>query len=193
MSIGLSTKQQAGIVPAGTWQLDPAHSAVEFQVKHLMIATVKGRFTAFQGALEAAADGTLKAYGTVQVASIDTHEPQRDEHLRSPDFFDAAAYPEITFSSLELEPLGRSEFRIVGDLTIKGVTKAVELTATLQGAGRDPWGNERIGFEARGEIDRKDFGLTWNQVLETGGVLVGEKVKILVDVSAVKAAESAAA
>ena len=192
MSI-FSKEQQATILPVGTWTVDPAHSAVEFQAKHLMIATVKGRFTAFEGTLEAGEDGVLRAYGTVQTASIDTHEPQRDEHLRSPDFFDAAAYPQITFRSLTIWPLGGPTFRIVGELTIKGITKTVELEATVQGAGRDPWGNERVALEARGEIDRKDFGLTWNQVLETGGVLVGDKVKILVDVSAVQAAEAQAA
>lgn len=192
MSTSIGIEQTGAIVPEGTWQVDPAHSSVEFHVKHMMIATVKGRFTAFEGTLEAGEKGA-QASGTVQVASIDTHEPKRDEHLRSPDFFDVAAYPEIRFQSSRIEPGQGESFRIVGDLTIKGINRAVELAATVQGAGRDPWGNERIALEARGEIDRKDFGLTWNQVLESGGFLVGDKVKILVDVSAVKAAAQAAA
>jgi polyisoprenoid-binding protein YceI len=175
----------------GIWQVDPAHSAVEFQVKHMMIATVKGRFAAFQGTLEVDETGP-KVRGTIDVASIDTHEAHRDEHLRSPDFFDAATYPEIRFESTMMERVNKRVFTIVGNLTIRGVTRPIELEAAVQGSAHDSSGAERIAFEARGELDRTDFGLNWNQVLETGGVVVGAKVKILVNVAAVKAAAAVA-
>ncbi|MCC6222529.1 MAG: YceI family protein [Thermoleophilia bacterium] len=173
-------------MPTGVWHVDPAHSTVEFQVKHMMIATVKGRFTGFEGSLHMD-EGGPKLAGTIEVATLDTHETGRDEHLRSPDFFDAAEYPEIRFRSTLIEPASAERFRVVGDLTIKDVTRPVELEATLSGPGRDPWGNERVALEVRGGIDRKDFGLTWNQALETGGVLVGDRVKLLVDIEAIKA------
>ncbi len=187
MPIG-TTPEQAARLPIGTWSVDPAHSSVEFAVKHMAIATVKGRFTEFEGALEAGEDGSASASGVVRVASINTHEPQRDDHLRSSDFFDAESHPEIRFASKRIEPRGDGSFVVVGDLTIKGVTREVELPGTVEGTGRDPWGNERVALELRGEIDRKDFGLTWNQELETGGVLVGEKVKLALDLAAVKTA-----
>ncbi len=171
----------------GTWTIDPAHSSVEFQVKHMGIATVKGFFSEFEGSLEVADDDTISAGGAVKAASINTRAAQRDEHLRSPDFFDVENHPELGFHSKAVEQLDEEAYRIVGDLTIRGVTHEIELHAVTHGVERDPWGKTRIGLEVAGEINREDFGLTWNQVLESGGVLVGKKVKILLDLSAVKA------
>lgn len=186
----LDTEQGVVRVPTGTWKVDPAHSAVEFQVRHMMIATVRGRFAEFEGTIEARPDiADSRAYGSVRVSSIDTNQPDRDAHLRSPDFFDAERFPEIRFESTQIEPLGGARFRVRGDLTMRDVTREVELEATVHGADRDPWGNDRVGVSWRGTIDRTDFGLRWQQVLETGGFLVGDEVKVIVDISAVKAPE----
>ena len=174
--------------PRGTWHVDPTHSSVAFEVKHMMIATVHGRFKEFEGTIEAAEDiNNSRVYAKVKAASIDTNDETRDAHLRSADFLDVEKYPEITFESTHIEPLGGPEFRMTGDLTIKGVTRPVELDATVEGAELDPWGNERVGIRVRGQIDRKDFGVTWQKLLESGRFLVGDEVKLLVDVSAVKA------
>jgi polyisoprenoid-binding protein YceI len=194
MSTQLRADQDAVFVPAGTWSVDAAHSSVEFSVKHMMIATVKGRFTEFDGTLEVGEDvASAKVFGVIKVSSIDTHEPQRDAHLGSADFFDAERYPEIRFESNRVEYVGDTTFRVSGELTIKGSTHEVELDAIVVGTGRDPWGNERVALEIRGGIDRRDFGLRWNQALEAGGVLVGDKAKLAVDVSAVRAASARAA
>ena len=174
-------------LPAGTWSIDPAHSSVEFQVKHMGIATVKGFFSEFEGLLEVAEDGTITAGGTVEAASVNTRAAQRDAHLRSADFLDADNHPQLRFRSNSVQPLDEDSNRIVGELTIRGVTREVELHAVAQGVEQDPWGNTRVGLEVTGEIDREEFGLTWNQALESGGVLVGKKVKLLLDLSAVKA------
>ncbi|MEO7987184.1 MAG: YceI family protein [Gemmatimonadales bacterium] len=185
-------------VPAGSssWQLDPAHSHLEFAVRHLMISTVKGRFGDVHGAvwMDESDPSAVLVDMTIQVASIDTRQEQRDAHLRSPDFFDAARFPTITFRSRKVEgnPLD-SEFRLVGDLTIRDITREVVLDVSAQGRVTDPWGAERAGFSAHGKIDRTDFGLTWNQALETGGVVVGNEVKISVEVELVRQAEQAAA
>lgn len=176
------------IVQPGTWNIDPSHSTIGFSVKHMMIATVCGRFAEFSGAITAGVDGAIAVTGLVQAASIDTNEAQRDEHLRSADFFDTANHPEIRFASTRVTGSG-DELAIVGNLTIKGITHEVVLRAEVNGAGVDPWGNQRVALEAKGEINRKDFGLTWNQVLEAGGVLVGEKIKITLDLSTVRAAD----
>ena len=187
MATELRTEQGKAFVPSGTWKVDPAHSSVEFSVKHLMIATVKGRFTDFDGTIEVGeTPATAKAHAVIKAASIDTHEENRDQHLRSPDFFDVEKFPEITFDSKRIEQLDDASFRVVGDLTIKGVTREVELDGTVEGAERDPWGNDRVALELRGEIDRNDFELRWNQNLERGGVLVGDRVRLAIDVSAVK-------
>ena len=178
------------ITPAlaeGTWNVDPSHSSVEFQVKHMGIATVKGFFSDFEGSLEVADDGTVSASGSVAAASINTRAAQRDEHLRSPEFLDVENHPELRFQSNSIEQLDEDSYRIVGQLTIRGVTREVEFHAVIQGADKDPWGNTRVGLEVAGEIDREEFGLAWNQALESGGVLVGKKVKLLLDLSAVKA------
>jgi polyisoprenoid-binding protein YceI len=156
----------------------------------MMIATVRGRFREFDGTLEAAEDdpSNSRARGSAKTASIDTGNEERDAHLRSPEFFDAERYPDITFESTRIEHVEGGIYRVTGDLTIKDVTREVEMTATVDGAGEDPWGNERVGVSVRGTIDRTEFGLTWQQKLASGGLLVGEKVQVLLDVSAVRAA-----
>ena len=183
----MSTDTVTPVLTAGTWNVDPSHSSVEFQVKHMGLATVKGFFGEFAGSVEVAEDGTVTATGSVEAASLNTRSAQRDEHLRSADFFDVENHPQLTFQSKAIEQLDEESYRITGDLTIRGTTKEIELHATTTGTDIDPWGNTRIGLEAATQIDRTEFGLTWNQALESGGVLVGKKVKILLDVSAVKA------
>jgi polyisoprenoid-binding protein YceI len=173
----------------GTWAVDPAHSSVEFSVKHLGIATVKGVFREFDGTLVIGEDiASATAAGTVKVASVDTNEAQRDEHLRSPDFFDAATHPELTFASTAIRPLDDEVFEIDGEITLHGVTKPITLTAEVQGFEQDPWGNERIGLEVTGELKRGEFGMTFNQALGSGNMLVSDKVKLSLDLSAVKQA-----
>ncbi|MBI2684422.1 MAG: YceI family protein [Actinobacteria bacterium] len=183
----MSTATAHTIVPTGTWNIDPSHSTIGFSVKHMVIATVRGRFEQFAGSVQADDDGSIAIDGTIQTASVNTNEPQRDEHLRSADFFDAGNSPEIVFASTGTTGRG-PEFAITGDITIRGVTRPIELAAEVLGEGTDPWGNPRVALEAKGELNRKDFGLNWNQVLETGGLLVSEKVKISLDLSLVRAA-----
>ncbi len=176
-------------IPTGTWNVDPAHSKIGFAVKHMGIATVRGDFTEFEGTLEIGEDlSTAKAYGTVKAASVDTNEPQRDEHLRSPDFFDVAQFPELRFESTEIEALDEDEFRITGQLTIHGVTDEIVLHAEIQGTDTDPWGNERVGLEVTGQLSRADYGMKFNQALGSGNMLVADKVKLALDISAVKQA-----
>ena len=171
-----------------TWQLDASHSSIGFSVKHLMIATVKGSFgkyeAAFSGDEKDLARATVSA--AIDVASIDTSNDQRDGHLRSPDFFDAEKHPNITFAGKRIEGNPFGEFKLIGDLTIRGVTREVALDATFEGRAKDPWGNSRLGYTAKGKINRTDFGLNWNQALEAGGVLVSEEVKISVEASFVR-------
>ena len=176
-----------------TWTIDAAHTAVEFSAKHMMITTVKGRIADVRGAL--ALDDASPDRSTVEVeldaASIDTRSEQRDAHLRSADFLNVEQFPTITFRSRRVEGAGAREgtgFRVVGDLTIRGVTREVTLDATYEGRGRDPWGGERVSFSAATKIDRREFGLTWNAALETGGVLVSNEIKIHIEVQAVRAA-----
>jgi polyisoprenoid-binding protein YceI len=174
-------------VPAGTWKVDPVHSSVEFQVKHLGIATVKGQFKEFEGTLEVGPDGAV-AYGTVKTTSVDTREPQRDDHLRSADFFEVDKYPEISFRSTAIRATGEDEFEIESDLSIHGVTRPVTLKATLEGyEPQDHQGNTRVGISASAQINRSDFEMRFNAALGSGNMVVSDKVKILVDVSAVKA------
>jgi polyisoprenoid-binding protein YceI len=171
-----------------TWSIDPTHSSVEFAVRHLMISTVKGRFNAVEGTivLDEANPAASTAEITVQAASIDTREPQRDAHLRSADFFDVEKYPTLTFRSTGVNDVTADGFTLAGDLTIHGVTRPVTLEVVNEGRGKDPWGGERAGFAATTRIKRSDFGLTWNQLLETGGIAVGDEVKISLDVELVK-------
>ncbi len=185
MSATQSAAQTA--LPTGTWSVDPIHSSVEFQVKHLGIATVKGQFREFEGTLEVGPDGA-SASGSVQVASVDTREPQRDAHLRSADFFDAETHPQITFRSTSIRPVDEDAFEIEGDLTIHGVTRTLTLQATLEGTETDPQGNPRVGLSASAQINRSDYDMKFNMALGSGNVVVGDKVKLLLEISAVKAA-----
>jgi polyisoprenoid-binding protein YceI len=184
----LQTESGIVRVPAGTWEVDPSHSSVAFEVKHMMIATVRGHFSEFDGRLIAAEDdpANSKAYGTVKTASIDTGNADRDAHLRGPDFFDSERYPEMRFETTRIQHAGGGLYKVTGDLTIKETTREVTVDVTVEGAATDPWGNERVGLAIRGTIDRTEFGLTWQQKLAAGGMLVGEQVKIVIDVSAVR-------
>jgi polyisoprenoid-binding protein YceI len=176
------------------WQIDPAHTDTGFAVRHMMISTVKGRFADVSGTItldEADLSGSSVEV-EIGVASIDTRQEERDAHLRSADFFDAENHPKITFRSRRVEATGGGDFRVIGDLTIRGVTREVVLEATDEGRATDPWGNEKAGFSARTAIDRQDFGLTWNAALETGGILVGNEIKISLEVQAAKAEPAAA-
>ena len=177
----------ADAIQAGTYNVDPSHSNVGFAVRHMGIATVRGQFKSFAGTVEAA-DDQLTLSGSVEVASIDTGDENRDGHLQAPDFFDAAQFPQITFSSTSTEPTGDGQIKLTGDITIKGTTKPIELVGEIAENGQDPWGNSRIGFEVEGKIDRREFGLEWNQTLPNGNLLVANDVKLIVSVSAVKAA-----
>jgi polyisoprenoid-binding protein YceI len=174
-------------IPTGTWTVDPVHSRVEFAVKHMGIATVRGNFTAFEGKLEIGAGGA-HASGTVETASINTGEPDRDAHLRSPDFFDAESYSRITFVSKRITPLDGEEFRITGDLTMHGVTREITLHADVLGTDIDPYGNERVGLEVTGQLNRGDWDMKFNQALGSGNMLVSDKVKLALDISAIKQA-----
>ena len=169
------------------WTIDPAHTEVGFGVRHLMISTVKGRFADVKGVVEFADGAEPKLDVTIGVASLDTREDKRDAHLRSQDFFDADKYPEIRFVSTKTVRTDGG-WTITGNLTMHGVTKPVTLAATEEGTGRDPWGNERMGFSAHGKLDRREFGLTWNAALETGGVLVGDDIKLNIEAELVKQA-----
>jgi len=176
----------ASVIPVGQWSVDASRSNVTFAVRHMVLATVSGSFREFTGMLEIGS-GAPRATGAVKTPSIDTNEPVRDEHLRrSPDFFDVERYPEITFNSTQIDHLGGARLRIVGDLTMRGVTREIALDAQLDTANREADGDRRIELKLRGEVNRKDFGLTWNQALETGGALLGNRVKIALDISAVK-------
>jgi polyisoprenoid-binding protein YceI len=173
---------------AQTWEIDPVHSSVQFTVRHMVISKVHGRFARFSGAI--ALDGDDRSRARVQVdidtASIDTNEQQRDAHLKSGDFLDVEKYPTMTFVSERIENVDDERFRIVGKLTLHGVTRDVTLDAEDGGRARDPWGGERVGYTARTSLNRKDFGLAWNQVLETGGLLVGERIDIVLEIQAVR-------
>ena len=171
----------------GTWAIDPAHATVEFAVKHLMVSTVKGRFRGVTGAVQVhESDFTLSSVtAAADVASIDTGVEQRDEHLRSDDFFNAEKFPQITFRSTKIEPNG-DDWRLTGDLTIRDVTRPVTFDVEFEGRVIDPWGNDRAGFAATAKINRKDFGVNWNGVIEAGGVVVSDAVKITLNVEFVK-------
>jgi polyisoprenoid-binding protein YceI len=184
----ISTETQT-LIPSGTWNVDPGHSTVGFSVKHLGIATVRGQFEQFEGTLEIGEDlSAARAYGTIQTASVNTNEAARDEHLRSTDFFGAEANPELRFESKAIRPLDEDTFEIEGDLSMNGVTNPVTLTAVVEGTETDPWGNDRVGLEVTGRINRGDWNMTFNQALGSGNLLVGEKVTLSLDISAVKQA-----
>lgn len=175
-------------LPVGTWSVDPSHSSAGFSVKHMGIATVRGRFGAFEGQLRVDEDGGVSGFGAADVATIDTGDEKRDGHLRSADFFSADEHPRVSYEVTAVEPVDEETFKVIGDLTIRGITAPVELTAVVEGTDVDPWGNERVAITASGSLRRSDYGLTWNQALGSGNVLVGEKVNLAIDISAVKAA-----
>ena len=172
-----------------TWNIDASHSQVEFAVKHMMIATVRGRFADVKGTVvtDDSDPAAAEVDVVIDVNSIDTREARRDAHLKSADFFDAETFPRITFKSTRVSGAGGDQFKLVGDLTIHGVTREVTLDVTSEGRAKDPWGGERAGYSAVARVNRKDFGLTWNQALETGGFIVGDEIKISLDLELVKA------
>jgi polyisoprenoid-binding protein YceI len=172
------------------WEIDTVHSGVAFTVRHMVIAKVHGQFTKWTGTLDL--DTTNLSLSKVEVkieaASIDTRDAQRDGHLRSADFLDAEKYPHIEFRSTRIEEVGGKKYKVHGDLTVRGVKREVVLDTVFGGQAKDPWGNQRVGFEATTKIDRKDFGLQWNTALEAGGFLVGDAVDVSLEVEAKKAA-----
>jgi polyisoprenoid-binding protein YceI len=174
----------------GTYTLDVAHTRLGFVARHAMVTKVRGAFNEFEGTavLDGANPENASVSIAIKVASIDTRNEQRDGHLRTNDFLDAENYPEITFVSTAIRQLGGDEFEVTGDLTIKGVTKSVTFPLEFQGAAKDPFGNDRIGFEGSVVINRKDWGITWNAALETGGVLVSDKITLEFEISAIKTA-----
>jgi polyisoprenoid-binding protein YceI len=172
-----------------TWNIDATHSTIGFSIRHMVFSKVRGRFLKYTGAIRLD-DDLAKSWVevTIDAASIDTGTAQRDTHLRSADFFDAERFSELRFRSTRVDDLGGDRLRVTGDLTIRDVSREVVLDVEPAGRGVDPWGNERIGFVAKTSLDRKDFGLKWNQVLEAGGVLVGDRVDLELDIQAVNTA-----
>jgi polyisoprenoid-binding protein YceI len=175
---------------SGSYAIDAAHSRIGFVARHAMVTKVRGSFTAFEGSatLDFADPTKSSADIVIEVASIDTRQAQRDAHLRTNEFFDAATYPQITFRATRVEQVDGDDYRLTGDLTIKGVTKPVTVDVEYSGAAKDPYGNVRLGFEGRTTINRSDFGVTFNAALETGGVLVSEKIQLEFEISAVQIA-----
>ena len=169
-----------------TYAIDATHSSVEFVVRHMMITKVRGRFGAVSGSIALAPGSSVPTAieAVIDASSVDTREAQRDGHLRSADFFDVERFPQLTYKSTRIEGDGES-FRVYGDLTLHGVTREVVLDGEFEGRGSDPWGGQRVSFSAQTKINRKDFGLSWNQALETGGMLVSEEVRIELNVQAV--------
>lgn len=171
-----------------TWNIDPAHSEVQFKVKHLVISTVSGQFTSFSGGLEAEGDdfSNARAVFEAEIKSISTNNNDRDNHLKSADFFDAENHPKLTFVSTGFSKTGDDTYEVTGDLTIRGNTKPIVLKAEYGGTMVDPYGNTKAGFEVTGKLNRKDFGLEWNGVTETGGIVVGDEVKLLLNLQFAK-------
>lgn len=170
-----------------SWKIDPTHTHVGFSVKHMMVSTVRGQFKAYTGTLELDLEDLTRSVvaGEIEVASIDTANTDRDNHLRSADFFDVENHPVMAFKSTRIEREGDDEYKVYGELTLRGVTREIVLDAEYAGLSKDPWGGTRTGISLRGSLNRKDFGLTWNAALETGGILVGEKIKLELDIQAV--------
>lgn len=171
------------------WAVDPAHSSVDFSIRHMMIANVKGSFHTFDAAIDAdPADLTTATISfTVELASVDTRNTDRDNHLRSADFFNVEVNPTLTFTATSIEATDEGEYAVTGELSLNGTTKQETFNVVFEGEGKDPWGNQKVGFSAEGKIKRSDYGLTWNAALETGGVLVGDQVKISLEIQATKA------
>lgn len=177
------------LIPTGTWAVDTAHSKVGFSVKHMGVATVRGEFRDFEGTLELGDNlASARAYGTVKSASVDTNQGQRDDHLRSPDFFDAEGHPDLTFESTRIEAIDEDTIRIVGNLELHGETREIELEAELGGAEVGPEGEDRIGLEVTGQLKRSDYGMKFNAALGSGNAVVSDKVKLALDIAAVKQA-----
>jgi len=173
-------------LPAGTFNIDPSHSRVGFSARHAMVTKVRGSFNEFTGS-GTVTDGTASITIEINAASVDTRSADRDGHLQSPDFFDVAAFPKITFASTSVKDSGSDKIVVEGNLTIKDVTKPISIEFEDTGTATDPYGNARFGFEGASEINRKDYGLTWNAVLETGGVIVSENIKLEFEISAIAA------
>ncbi|HKI57185.1 MAG TPA: YceI family protein [Trueperaceae bacterium] len=173
------------------WNLDPAHSSVEFSVRHMGFATVRGRFKEFSVDVESDDNRLSRLSARIEAASIDTGEPQRDQHLRSDDFLAAERFPELRFEGSRIEVTGEDRYRVSGDLTIRGTAKPVSFDVEVQKPINDPFGNVRVAAEATGRLNRKDWGLNWNQVLEAGALLVGEEVRFTIDLQAIAAQEAA--
>lgn len=170
------------------WTIDPTHSAIEFSVKHMMISKVKGAFNKFDATISADASDltTADIDFTIDVASIDTKNEDRDNHLRSADFFNVEQFPTLSFKAAKIEKTDEDEYAVTGDVTLHGVTKQETFAITFEGQGKDPWGNEKAGFSGTGKIKRSDYGLTWNAALETGGVLVGDQITINIELQLIK-------
>lgn len=180
-----TTQPQVG---TSTWAIDPVHSAIEFSVKHMMVATAKGRFTKFEGTLQLdpARPETASVVASVDLGSIDTNNAQRDAHLRSDDFFAADQHPAATFRSSRVERVDDERAKVYGDLTIRGVTKPIVLDVEFEGQGQDAYGKQRAGFTATGAFDRLDYGIKWNPALETGGFVVSNRVRLTLTIAAVR-------
>ena len=179
---------------ADTYNIDPDHSTVGFSIKHLGISTVHGRFAKFKGAITVSQSDptTARAEATIEAASIDTGVEARDKHLRSPDFFDVEKYPSLKFVSTKISPMKDNKFTMTGDLTMHGVTKPVTLDVVFEGSAQDPWGNVRGAFSATGVLNRKDFGITWNKVLDNKGLLIGDDVGINLEIEGIQSVEKPA-
>ncbi|MGE7763777.1 YceI family protein [Peribacillus sp. NPDC096540] len=172
------------------WTIDPTHSAIEFSVKHMMIAKVKGSFNKFEANISANPSDltTAEIDFTVDVASIDTRNADRDNHLLSADFFDVEKNPTLTFKSTKIVKTGDDEYDVTGDVTLNGITNEETFAITFEGQGKDPWGNEKAGFSGKGKVKRSDYGLTYNAALETGGVLIGDQITLTIEIEAAKEA-----
>ncbi|HVL92582.1 MAG TPA: YceI family protein [Acidimicrobiales bacterium] len=190
MTTTTTAERTAVLLPAGTWDIDPSHSRVEFSVRHLMVSKVKGHFGRFLGTITVGDDPLAAAVeATIDVASVDTNDPQRDTHLRSADFLDVERHPSATFVSRRVRPAGE-EFLVSGDLTLHGVTRPVDLRLEFNGVGEDPYGGTRAGFSATAEVNRRDFGIDISMPLANGGVVVGDKITLTLEIQAVARAAS---
>ncbi len=177
-----------------SWKIDTSHTTIEFGVKHMMVTTVRGRFNKFDGVVTEDPSNLLnsKIEGWVDLTSVDTHDANRDAHLRSPDFFDAEKFPRMTFVSKRIEKTGGDQYKVTGELTVKGVTREIVFDVSNEGQYKNPWGGTVWGLTANAALNRKDFGLNWNVALETGGLLVGEQVKIRVEMELVQVVDEPA-
>jgi len=175
-------------IPTGTWSIDKVHSTVGFEVKHLGVSTFRGSFKDVTGSIETADGAVTSVEGTIETASVDTIDGALSGHLQAPDFFDTESHPQGHFRSTAIESLGDDRLRVRGELELRGVSRPVEIDAQVTGAGTDPYGNERLGLSGTAVIDRTEFGISWNAPLPNGGLTVGEKVRLVLDVEAVKAA-----